>query len=191
MVKPRILRNQYTTTQGFWQPQHDQFLASLELEFQAQTGDMTPGVRRSTRTAVIPATKTTAPLFQLLQSAIEYHNREFYGFKLMYIQDLQLHEYSEGSEYSPHHDWGGVIHPERTDLCRKLSFSIQLSDPQSYEGGDLEFYYGEPWTEEHRARIRARNTLICWPGFVLHGVTPVTHGVRRSLVGFCVGPDFE
>jgi PKHD-type hydroxylase len=84
-----------------------------------------------------------------------------------------------------------MIDPSRPELCRKLSFSIQLSDPASYEGGDLEFNTGEPWSDEYRLQIRNQGTLISWPGFVLHGVTPVTRGVRRSLVGFCVGPDFQ
>jgi PKHD-type hydroxylase len=188
MEKPR--RNQWATTGGYWNQTHQDLLDGVTLDFKSAEGDMTPGVVRTTRTALIQPNDSSGPLFQLLQDVIGYHNEEFYGFTLLYIQALQLHEYCVGDQYSQHHDWGGVIDAKRQNLCRKLSFSIQLSDPADYEGGDLEFYYGEPWCDEYRQKIRAKGTLITWPGFVLHGVTPVTRGVRRSLVGFCVGPDF-
>lgn len=189
MVKPR--RNQWVTSGGFWTGELSAVLDGLTLEFSETGSDLTPGVVRRTRSAQIAPTADSQPLFQKIQAAIEYHNREYYGFDLLYMENLLLHEYHPGGQYSPHVDWGGIVHAQRPELCRKLSFSIQLTDPLSYDGGDLELDYGEPWSDLYRQQVRAEGTLITWPGFVLHGVTPVTRGVRRSLVGFCIGPDFK
>jgi PKHD-type hydroxylase len=189
MVKPR--RNQWVTSQGFWNHQLASVLDSLSLSYSTDGYDLTPGVERRTRTATINPDSASQPLFEAIQTAVMMHNAEYYGFRLAYMEPLLVHEYHPGGLYTPHQDWGGMIDPKRPELCRKLSFSIQLSDPGDYEGGDLEFNTGEPWSDEYRSQIRSQGTLISWPGFVLHGVTPVTRGVRRSLVGFCVGPDFQ
>jgi len=66
---------------------------------------------------------------------------------------------------------------------RKLSVSIQLSDPEDYEGGDLELLYGT----EPQKLDRSRGALIVFPSFMLHRVTPVTRGARWSLVAWLLG----
>jgi hypothetical protein len=72
-----------------------------------------------------------------------------------------------------------------TESVRKLSFTVQLSDPDSYEGGDVQMMddsnllYTVP---------RERGTIVVFDSRTKHRVRKVTKGVRRSLVGWCVGP---
>jgi PKHD-type hydroxylase len=87
---------------------------------------------------------------------------------------IQFTAYDEqGSHYDWHMDCG-----EGNLSRRKLSMTIQLSDPEGYSGGNLELLYGRhPVTVE-----RKRGTLVAFPSYTLHRVTPVTAGVRYSLV---------
>jgi predicted 2-oxoglutarate/Fe(II)-dependent dioxygenase YbiX len=57
---------------------------------------------------------------------------------------------------------------------RKITAIFQLTDPDTYEGCDLEFEHG-PMPD-----IRKRGTLIIFPSFVTHRVTKLISGMRRS-----------
>ncbi|MGB0178111.1 MAG: 2OG-Fe(II) oxygenase, partial [Owenweeksia sp.] len=70
---------------------------------------------------------------------------------------------------------------------RKLSMTVQLSDPADYEGGDLEFMINQKVV----TAPRTRGTVIVFPSFILHRVTPVTKGVRHSVVGWVSGTPFR
>jgi PKHD-type hydroxylase len=72
---------------------------------------------------------------------------------------------------------------------RKLSLIIQLTDPSEYEGGDFQFDSDIPQPDP--AEIKQRGTVIVFPSFLRHRVTPVTSGVRRSLVSWVEGPKFR
>tara|TARA_B110001450_G_scaffold165571_1_gene154335 strand:- start:869 stop:1582 length:714 start_codon:yes stop_codon:yes gene_type:complete len=88
-------------------------------------------------------------------------------------------------------------------MIRKISFSIQLTDPDEYEGGNFQ------WIEDIRAKdtltpndytrdmrdyfrqipnsAKQKGSLVMFPSFVHHQVTPVTQGCRTSLVGWYIG----
>ena len=72
---------------------------------------------------------------------------------------------------------------------RKLSMSIQLTDPKEYEGGELKLYDGE----DNQANVmdKTQGTLILFPSYVLHEVMPVTKGERNSLVTWVTGKQFK
>ena len=74
-------------------------------------------------------------------------------------------------------------------MPRKLSFSLQLSEDDSYEGCDLEIFGGS--TRVPMAVPRARGTLVAFPSYVMHRVTPVTRGTRKALVFWAGGPRFR
>ena len=70
---------------------------------------------------------------------------------------------------------------------RKLSATLQLSDGNAYEGGDLELF----GTHQVEKAPRQRGALVIFPSFVLHRVTPVTAGVRKALIIWSTGPYFR
>lgn len=72
------------------------------------------------------------------------------------------------------------------DSVRKLSFTIQLTDPTEYDGGDLEFM---PAVTDKK--IREQGTMTIFPSYMVHRVSPVTQGVRYTIVGWIYGPDFR
>ena len=91
-------------------------------------------------------------------------------------------KYNIGGKYDWHSDYG--VSPKR-GVYRKLSMTIQLSDPSEYEGGELEIvdYY-------NRTHIfpKEKGMFIVFDSRIPHRVCPVTNGTRMSLVGWANGP---
>ena len=88
---------------------------------------------------------------------------------------LILSRYREGQTYGMHVD-DALMQGLRTDL----SFTLFLSDQESYEGGALVVAD----TAEERAFKLAPGSLILYPSTTLHRVEPVTSGTRLCLVGW-------
>jgi len=110
-------------------------------------------------------------------------NERFFKFDLFGI--------SEGFQFTNYEAPSGKYgkHVDRTINIpvRKLSISIQLTDPEEYEGGELKLYNGE----EETVMSKAQGTLIIFPSYTLHEVTPVTKGERNSLVTWVTGKSFK
>jgi PKHD-type hydroxylase len=70
---------------------------------------------------------------------------------------------------------------------RKLSITVQLSDPSEYEGGELQFMINQHII----TAPKEKGTAIIFPSFALHRVTPVTKGARKSIVGWIGGPPYK
>lgn len=123
---------------------------------------------------------------------INYHtslaNREHFGFDIsMGPFEFQFTEYhgNNKGKYDWHHD---VWWENTRAHDRKLSFILQLSDPREYEGGNLEFNMP---CEYDPLRFKPRGSILIFPSFFVHRVTPVTSGLRYSLVSWIDGPKFR
>ena len=102
------------------------------------------------------------------------------------LPPLQFTEYSDvGHHYGMHHD---VNFFRQDEKHRKLSIVVQLTDPNDCEGGLLSFAR----TENPKAdALIKRGSVICFPSYLLHGVSPITEGSRTSLVGWFEGPRWK
>ena len=71
---------------------------------------------------------------------------------------------------------------------RKLSFIMQLSDPDDYEGGNVILL-----TEGGQKYVvpRQRGTVIIFDSRTMHCVNKVKKGLRKSLVAWAVGPRWK
>jgi PKHD-type hydroxylase len=110
-------------------------------------------------------------------------NDRFFKFDLFGLAEgMQFTKYTApGGKYGAHIDRipGG--------LTRKLSFTLQLSDPDDYVGGDLQLHLGaDPLNIS-----RSQGYVAVFPSYVLHEVTPVTAGTRYSLVSWVTGKPFK
>ena len=99
--------------------------------------------------------------------------------------EMQLISY-EGAHrhhYGWHHD---VQWYNTAGVDRKLSVTVQLDDAASYLGGEFEF-------EElsTTANLQARGTVLMFPSYLRHRITPVTKGIRRALVAWFYGPEWR
>lgn len=115
-------------------------------------------------------------------------NRAAFGFNISFLNDIQYTTYygNLGGKYDWHHDtfWGN---PSTFD--RKISVIIQMSDPSEYEGGILEIDHQYPSPEQ--TALSRKGAVFVFPSFIRHRVTPVTSGIRRSLIGWIEGPKFR
>jgi len=126
-------------------------------------------------------------IFEKLNTLIDVVNQKFYGFDLVGYNMFQYSTYN--SNENGHYDWHvdshfGEIDPEGFGLHRKLSMTLLLND--DFEGGEFEYNLSKPKNIEIK-----KGTAIFFPSFVLHRVSPVTKGIRKSLVVWVEGPRWK
>lgn len=115
-------------------------------------------------------------------------NREHFGFDISVgAHEFQFTEYygNVKGKYDWHHD---VWWENTRAHDRKLSVSIQLSDPSEYTGGEFEL--GEVCDFDCN-KFKPRGSVLIFPSFFRHRVLPVTTGTRISLVSWVDGPKFR
>ncbi|WP_405206491.1 2OG-Fe(II) oxygenase [Aquimarina sp. LLG6339-5] len=123
-------------------------------------------------------------LYEKFVNMVTESNRALWNFELTGIfDDLQYTVYNgEGGHFDWHMDIGKGKYSRR-----KVSITVQLSDPDEYEGGDFEFLIGNEITK----LPKKKGCAIVFPSYFLHRVTPVTKGVRKSLVLWVSGQPFR
>lgn len=178
----------YTAWNNAFTPQElDHIVAigdSLALEEgRIGDGDQLRSKVRISRKAPFPNMPATAAIYRKMEAFARKVNAEVYQYDLSGFSELFQYAVYEGSA-GGHYDWH--FDNALTKVVRKLSFSLQLSEPDSYEGGELEIYNGALTPAP-----RERGALIAFPSYALHRVTPVTRGTRRSLVIWMTGPRFR
>ena len=115
-----------------------------------------------------------------------------------YTEKAQFTEYEKGQYYKWHIDQLDKPYGERFDKdwqgkVRKLSVTVSLSDPEDYEGGRLEFYTSTPYEQKVIScdQILDKGSLVVFPSFIWHQVTPITKGTRKSLVLWNLGYPYK
>ena len=79
----------------------------------------------------------------------------------------------------------GSVALEQIAINRRLEYLN--SDPEDYEGGDLELMPGN----YSFAVPKKKGAVVLFPSFILHRVTPVTSGLRRSAVLWVGGSHYK
>lgn len=101
-----------------------------------------------------------------------------WAFQMGRPEQVQLTAYGEDNFYGWHEDW----HPfAKTPNVRKLSAVLLLSNTDEFEGGKFQFSDLSDVPME-------RGSLIVFPSFMRHQITPVTKGKRYSAVCWINGP---
>lgn len=139
-------------------------------------------LRKSSVTFIENAPENSWVYQRLADIAIATNNERFHFDLLGFHEALQMAAYVEGDFFDWHLDFG----PGETSV-RKLSMTIQLSDPEDYEGGDLQFMINQNIV----TASRTKGTIVIFPSFILHRVTPITKGRRQSIVGWVSGPPYR
>lgn len=141
---------------------------------------------RKSKVGWIALNNNTNFIYDKLAYVSRQLNGQFFDFDLYgFVEDFQYTVYngSGNDHYTWHMDKGNL-----NSSPRKLSLVMQLSDPSEYEGGDLELWLGgdAPITIEKK-----KGMIVAFPSFILHRVTPVTRGTRKSLVVWVTGNKFR
>jgi len=150
--------------------------------YKGSTIQTTKNVRDSSISWLLPSDNLDWVFRRITDIVLEL-NSKFFNFDLYgFIEGFQFTHYKEpDGKYKKHIDRGLNIQ------IRKLSLSIQLSDPNSYKGGDLILHYEDIPT----ILPKEQGKLLMFPSYTMHEVTPVTKGERYSLVAWITGPQFK
>ncbi len=112
-------------------------------------------------------------------------NERFYKFNLSGFFDYdpcRIFKYEDSIK--AHYGWHNDLGPDLMST-RKLSFSILLNDPSTYEGGRLEFMPDFGFSNVQQG------DLVVFPSYLTHRVTQITSGTRYCIVGWVHGPAFQ
>jgi PKHD-type hydroxylase len=153
--------------------------------FQAKLGDDT--IREDIRDSKISWIEPDDAewIYERIESYVCSVNERLFHFDITgFTEGLQFTEYSApGGHYTAHIDRmniGGNV--------RKLSITIQLSNPADYDGGELEILTSLECPE---IASKDQGTAFFFNSMLLHRVKPVTRGTRYALVMWITGPRFK
>lgn len=141
---------------------------------------------RSSRIKWIPQINEWQWLYEKLSKMTIEANDVLWNFELFSLPEcIQYTEYlaSEGGHYGWHQDIG----PGMASL-RKISITVQLSDDEEYEGGELEFNQGG---NGGVMAPKGVGTVVIFPSYLMHRVGKVTKGVRKSFVLWVGGAHYR
>ena len=141
---------------------------------------------RASQTAFLPADHWAATAMAQL---IAFANSSVgWNYDVSNPENPQFAAYGVGE----HYDWH-VDCCTRGDTVRKITAVLQLDETDDYAGGDLEFRRLEEPDErlDGPPELRDQGTVVVFPSYLVHRVTPVTRGTRRSLAMWMTGPRFR
>jgi len=141
---------------------------------------------RSSSVKWIPQDEKWQWLYEKLMQLAVDANKELWNFDLISAPELiQYTEYYASEE--GHYDWHQDIGPGVGSL-RKVSITVQLSDSDEYEGGDLQLWYGGNSSINAE---RGSGVVVVFPSYMMHRVSKVTKGTRRSFVLWVGGQHYK
>ena len=171
------------TLQGLFTPAELDAIEAHGESLTPEKADSPADQARITRVAWMKRGPEAEWLHGRIEKTVLEMNSRLYKYDLYGLKEsfqYSVYESAEGGHYHWHVDTSQTVE-------RKLSLTLQLSEPWSYEGGDLILQAGEGTFTANRTR----GALVFFPSYMLHRVTPVTSGIRKSLVVWVAGPPYR
>ena len=139
--------------------------------------------KRITTISWIPF-KDMPEMYRDIEATMIKANNNHFGFEGMQLTEPgQFTHYLTGGFYEWHMD--NDVMGKHQPPVRKISMTLLLSDPATFEGGELEFM-----SKGKRAKLK-QGQAIFFASWLQHRVKPVTQGERKSLVMWFGGPPFK
>ena len=193
ITEPRWKSYLVETTQPIFTPTQCKMIIEAGREEPKQNagvgndkGDGSNKVDTETRTSHISwiPFKKMGDMYKDIERIMKTTNGNHFGFDGMTLTEMaQYTEYSEGGFYDWHID--NDVNMAHEPPVRKISMTLLLNDPSEFKGGDLELMAPGKFAELKQGHA------ICFASFLNHRVTPVTEGMRQSLVVWFGGKPFR
>ena len=187
-----VWRSYIVETNGpIFTPQQCQMVISKGMSLKAQKAEVGMSIKkggydpkkRITTISWIPF-KEMLEMYKDIEATMLKANNNHFGFEGMRLTEpAQFTHYPTGGFYDWHMD-NDVIAKHQPPV-RKISMTLLLSDPATFEGGDLEFM-----SEGKTVKLK-QGQAVFFASWLQHRVKPVTRGERKSLVMWCGGPSFK
>lgn len=195
-----IVENVYWLWEGIlppdWCDNIINFIEKQDLE-QGKVGGENKVPTEDVRKSFVTFTSDKNLLTTTKSYILEANKSAGWNFDIDAFESIQLSRYGVSNHYSWHTDGTPIPEKEMSKgvqfyrKVRKLSLVINLSDENSYEGGDFWFDYRNDSNGkeniEKLEKFRKRGSVIVFPSFLWHRVDPVKKGVRYSLVNWVNG----
>lgn len=164
----------------------EQMTSNLEWQVAATGQDDTSKISdyRKSKIKWCPHNEEWSWVYEKLHNMLVEANDAMWKFDLTHMREwIQYTEYYDTNSggYEWHMDCGQGVQNQR-----KISVTVQLSHPDEYEGGDLQFNIGK-----HLTAPRIQGAAVIFPSFYLHRVTPITKGTRKSFVLWVGGEPYK
>ena len=179
------------TTQPIFTPQQCQMVIDKGISLKKEKAKIGMGKpeggldskKRITTISWIPF-KDMPEMYQDIERTMLKANGNHFGFDGVRLTEPgQFTHYLEGGFYEWHMD-NDVVGKHQPPV-RKISMTLLLSDPSTFEGGELEFM-----SKGKTAKLK-QGQAIFFASWLQHRVKPVTKGERKSLVMWFGGPSFK
>jgi PKHD-type hydroxylase len=180
----------HATIPSAFQPHECEVIRGMFTDMQtgligAAGKEILDGNIRDSRVQWLAYSKESHWIYDRIATIVNEANSRCFGMALEQTESIQLTEYDSEYQgfYGQHID---MCYGTGTSRYRKLSLSMQLSDPIEYEGGELRLYstnFKEPVVVQ-----KDMGTMILFRSHIIHEVMPVTKGKRLSLVTWVRGP---
>lgn len=148
-------------------------------------------------------------LYDLVWPYLEEANRESgWNWDIEWAEGFQFTKYTKDGLYNWHNDGGsdhyGKYLKDNKDLpnpctddptfegrVRKISMTMNLTDPKQFDGGKLKFDLSKTHDSGidimEIEEINRKGSIVFFPSFMSHTITPITRGTRYSLVLWVLG----
>lgn len=152
-----------------------------------------PNGIRSSMVKWIPQRSEWDWLYKRMLEWAKEANDTLWNFDLISApENIQYTEYY--AHENGHYDWHQDIGPGELPSKRKVSITVQLSSDEEYSGGDLQITSGGTGNgllAEHSTCPRGSGVVVLFPSYMMHRVSEVTKGTRKSLVLWVGGSHFR
>lgn len=190
------MRGEWCYYKSYFTPETCNYILQEGLKLPCENGQLgvdgesTLQNHRKSRVRFIQKTDPTFSfLFDAMWKMAIQANDEWFGFHISKMDYIQLAEYDSSyqGEYKEHHDVFWMNNDPY--YHRKLTAVVQLTDPNTYTGGDLQIV--NPSVEPNVDEVRQQGTAFFFPSFLPHRATAVTTGTRYSLACWFDGPKWR
>ena len=184
ITEPKWKRWVVETTGPIFTPKLCQEIIDLSKTLPQEKGTgLTKIIARESTVGWLPFDKMQ-PMYDDIDNFIQKTNRNYFGFGDIQIREpAQITEYIKGGFYEWHTDTR--VDMDSEPPVRKLSMTLLLNDPSEFEGGELQIAGAK------NTKLMKQGHATIFASFLQHRITPVTRGVRRSLVMWFGGEPFK
>ena len=180
------------TTEPVFSPKQCQMVIDKGMSLKKQTAQV--GMGRPEGSGVDPKKRITTiswipfkempEMYRDIEATMLKANNNHFGFEGMQLTEPgQFTHYPIGGFYEWHMD-NDVLGKHQPPV-RKISMTLLLSNPSTFEGGELEFM------DDKKSVKLKQGQAIFFASWLRHRVKPVTKGERKSLVMWFGGPPFK
>ena len=142
---------------------------------------------RSTQISWLSVNEENKHIWDKIARAISEVNSRVFHYDLTgCYEPMQLGVYT--ADKKGHYNWHIDASVKDRTPPRKLSMVLMLSDPSEYEGGQLQI---KLVSDEVITLDQVKGRAWFFPSYMLHKVTPVTRGTRKTIVLWVGGPPFK